>query len=342
MLRAPFHRSQGLTLIELLFTMVIVSIVLGLGVGAMTGLKAPSQQNTGLVRSVLRAAANQAVSHEASCAVSFDQAAGIMYPSELRVVGTWHFEDTNLNGAFGLNGSGQGMRIVDDGYIGKAISLQASGVEANFAVKRDPAFDLTEGFVVEIALRDPIGKGGRVLHIGHMVGIDLESGGVVRGWIAPDFESSSQGVETTESQAARATHLFVESRPGTVLPGEWLRGRLEYDRTKLVLSVDGVKVQELESDAAVRELVGDLGLSSKERTGFRGDVDKLVVSAISAMEPVLLGDDAVFTQQTPKRVVFHGGGGLDPAVHNQPVEIGIESIDGQRGTVKVGILGTVE
>ncbi|MFT4711490.1 MAG: prepilin-type N-terminal cleavage/methylation domain-containing protein, partial [Planctomycetota bacterium] len=283
--RAPFHKSQGLTLIELLFTMVILSIVLGLGVGALTGLKAPTQQNTGLVRSVLRAAANQAISHEAGCAVTFDQAAGAMYPSELRVVGTWHFEDTNLNGAFGLNGSGPGVRIVDDGYIGKAISLQASGVEANFAVKRDPAFDLTEGFVVELALRDPIGKGGRVLHIGHMVGIDLEAGGVVRGWIAPDFSGGKQQAETTESQAARATHLFVESRPGTVLPGAWIRVRLEYDRTMLTLSVDGTKVDELESDAPVRELVGDLGLSSKERDGFRGDVDKLVVSAISAMEP---------------------------------------------------------
>ncbi|MFT5830690.1 MAG: prepilin-type N-terminal cleavage/methylation domain-containing protein [Bacteroidia bacterium] len=340
--RAPFHKSQGLTLIELLFTMVILSIVLGLGVGALTGLKAPTQQNTGLVRSVLRAAANQAISHEAGCAVTFDQAAGAMYPSELRVVGTWHFEDTNLNGAFGLNGSGPGVRIVDDGYIGKAISLQASGVEANFAVKRDPAFDLTEGFVVELALRDPIGKGGRVLHIGHMVGIDLEAGGVVRGWIAPDFSGGKQQAETTESQAARATHLFVESRPGTVLPGAWIRVRLEYDRTMLTLSVDGTKVDELESDAPVRELVGDLGLSSKERDGFRGDVDKLVVSAISAMEPVMLGDDAAFTKETPKRVVFHGGGGLDPTVHDRPLEIGIEFIDGQRGTVKVGILGTVE
>jgi hypothetical protein len=118
--------------------------------------------------------------------------------------------------------------------------------------------------------------------------------------------------------------------------------RLEYDRTMLTLSVDGTKVDELESDAPVRELVGDLGLSSKERDGFRGDVDKLVVSAISAMEPVMLGDDAAFTKETPKRVVFHGGGGLDPTVHDRPLEIGIEFIDGQRGTVKVGILGTVE
>ena len=340
--RAPFHKSQGLTLIELLFTMVILSIVLGLGVGALTGLKAPSQQNTGLVRSVLRAAANQAVSHEANCAVTFDQAAGAMYPTELRVVGTWHFEDTKLNGAFGLNGSGPGVRIVDDGYIGKAISLGANGVEANFAVRRDPAFDLTEGFVVEIALRDPVGKGGRVLHIGHMVGIDLEPGGVVRGWIAPDFSTEKQVTETTEAQAARATHLFVESARGTVLPGAWLRVRLEYDRTKLTLSVDGAQVDELTSEAPVRKLVGDLGLSSKERTGFRGDVDKLVVSAISAMEPVLLADDAVFTKGTPDRVVFHGGGGLDPSVHSRPLEIGIEFIDGQRDTVQVGILGTIE
>lgn len=344
----PRTAQAGLTLIELMLTMMIISIVLGLGVGALSGLKVPGGQTSGLVRSTLRAAATQAISHESSCSVVFDRDAGVMYPAELRVVGTWHFEDSNLNGAFGLNGTGTGVRLVDDGYIGRALSLSQDGAQARFAIERDPAFDLTEGFVVELALRDPEGRGGRVLHIGHMVGIDLDASGSVRGWFAPDFSDAAlAGAQSprpaqSESDASRATHLFVETEHGAILPGEWVRVRLEYDHAKLTLSIDGEPLQVLECEAAVRELVGNLGLSTADREGFRGDVDKLVVAAVSALEPISLADGAIFQNKTPKRVVFHGGGGLDPSVHSSSIEVGIEFVDGNTDSILVGLLGAVE
>jgi|FLOH01.1.fsa_nt_gi prepilin-type N-terminal cleavage/methylation domain-containing protein len=345
--RLPRTAQAGLTLIELMLTMMILSIVLGLGVGALSGLEVPSGQTVGLVRSALRAAATQAVSHEATCSVAFHREQGIMYPAELRVVGTWHFEDSSLVGAFGLNGLGTGVRVIDEGFIGKALSFAQSGSQALFAIEQDPAFDLSEGFVVEIAVKDPEGKGGRVLHIGHMVGIDLTPEGAVRGWFAPDFSESSllgsvPSKVLTDSSANRATHLFVETESGAVFPDEWVRLRLEYDRSKLSLSIDGAPMSVLECEAPVRELVGVLGLSTTDRDGFRGEVDKLVVAAVSALEPIQLDDGAIFQSKTPKRVVFHGGGGLDPTVHSGPVEVGVEFVDGTTKTITVGILGTVE
>jgi len=342
----PAPARRGLTLIELMMVMGIMGIVFGLGLGAFSRLETPGRQTMGVVQSVLRAASNQAVAHQTTTRVGFDASdpdVARIWPAEVAVVGTWHFEEDSLRGAFGLFGDGVGHRLVDDGYIGRGLSVAQVGSEVRFRVQDDAGFDLADGFALEVAIRDNSGRGGRVLNIGRVIGIDLTAKGGVRGWFTPDHAENDRTAQAAlTSDASRATHLFTESPDGIVLPGNWSLVRLEYDRRRLLLTVDGVPVDQLESDLPVRQLVGPMTVSSTEDEGFRGEIDKLVVSAVDQGEAIKLPDLATFVAPTPPLVIFAGGGGLDPSVHDRTVEVVVRFADGREESVFVNPFGTVE
>jgi len=350
--RTTERLERGLTLLELLLVMAIMGVVFGLGLGAFASLAPPDDSSLGLVRSTLRAASNQALSRETQARVVFVREgdagggeAGSLRPSQLFAAGTWQFEDLNLTGAFGIHGDGTALRIVDDGFIGRALSLASPGAEARFDVKSDPAFDPSDGFVIELSLRPSptAALGGHVLNIGRVIGIDLLPDGSLRGWISPRFEDG----KTRDQVAAQgASFLFAESPAHSLAAGRWSRVRLEYDRRRLAIDVDGRPYERLPSTLAVRELAGPMVLSSADDKGFRGDVDKLVVSLFQIMEPLELPSGVTFTPGSPREVVFGGGGGLDHEVHRGPVEIGLRFLDDNEGShvnkVTVNLFGTVE
>lgn len=345
--------QKGLTLLELLLVMSIMGVVFGLGLGAFASLDSPDDSALGLVRSTLRTTSNQAQSRDTQARVVFEKVSnfgvGQMRASELFTAGTWNFDDGELTGAFGnsgVHGDGVNLRVADDGFIGKALSLGEKGAEARFDVRADPAFDPSEGFVVEFAMRpDPMGNGaGHVLNIGLVVGVDLMPGGGLRGWIAPNFAQQGQARKPGQNAEASSTFLFVEAPEASIAPGRWSRVRLEYDRKRLAIDVDGRPFERLPATLPVRELAGDLVLSKADRQGYRGDIDKLVISLFQLGAPIALPEGVTFTQATPKSVVFSGGG-LDPELHRRAVEIGLhfEDIDGSHErSIRVNLLGTVE
>lgn len=340
--------QRGLTLLELMLVMAVMGVVMGLGLGAFTALEAPDDYALSVVRSTLRAASNEALTRDTQARVVFvregEAEESAMVPYELFTAGTWHFEDLDLQGAFGIHGGSTNARVADDGFIGSALSLGLSGSDARFDVEVDPAFDPTEGFVIDLAVR-PITReepAGHVLNLGRVVGLDLLPSGAMRGWIAPYFP----GGAVPNADAAISSFLFVETPPGVMRPGRWSRVRLTYNRRLLSIDVDGRPYERLAADLPVRPLAGPLVLSSRERQGFRGDVDKLVTAFFRRGEPVPLPEGVSFPAKAPREIVFDGGGGLDARVHSTDVSIPVRFLDAteefHERTVIVNLQGTVE
>jgi hypothetical protein len=108
-----------------------------------------------------------------------------------------------------------------------------------------------------------------------------------------------------------------------------------------VLIVDGVTVGRSEETSAVASEPGVIVLSDQRRP-FAGSIDSLVVGAVIGGEEVLLPEGTRFSDATPVEIGFAAGGGLDRALHAEPLAIGIELEDGLVRTVAVGLYGTVE
>ncbi len=339
--RCHVAARRGMTLLELLLVMGLIGVLLGAGVGLVASVDVGHRAAKGLVQSVIRSARNSAVARGAPARVVIDREQRTIRADAFEVVGTWHFEGGTevVRGAFEIDGTNQGALIVDDGFTGRALAFQpGSRGRAEIPVHLYSAYDLTEGFRLEFALRLDGQSGGRVLRIGESVGVDVSAAGAMRVWFVPRGKDSTGG----ELKGGKAT---LEAAAGTFPPGRWRRVSAHYDRRGLALEVDGVRIEppaDTEPETApVWRIDGPLVIGDAQG-GFTGSIDALVLSAIGASESARLPDGVEFSKGTPAQIVFDGGGNLDRAVHREPVRFALEQVEGRTYPIVVGLYGTVE
>ncbi len=326
--------DSGVTLLELILVMMILGIVVGGGLGLFSALDVGRRQAVGLVKNVLRTAQNSALARTAPACVRIDPENGSLRAEALAVVGTWHFENGALEGAFGLDGGVEGAEFVRGGYLGDALSFQTGDhAVARIPIETEPSFDFHDGFRLECAVRVEGTGGGRLIDVGGSVGLLINAAGAVRG------EFLSEILKDGRLQPGGT--IAVETGPGLVPPSRWTRLALEYDRERLVLHVDGVPVVEQAEVVAVWKVEAPLTLSD-ERRPFPGSIDNLVISAMVTDESVELPDSVRFAGETIPCIRFDAGGGLDRRTHPEPVLLWLDYEDGSRESIGVGFYGTVD
>jgi prepilin-type N-terminal cleavage/methylation domain-containing protein len=327
---------RGFTLVELIVVIGIVSVMLGIGVGLVARIDTGGRAAVGIVETVLRGARNWAVSREAPARVRIDVAGGTLQAFGARVVGTWHFEDESLEGAFGHKGVALGGRIVPDGFTGAALSFlgEPARSRVEFPVHLDPAFDVSRGFGLDCALRSGREDGGDVLALGESIGLATGDDGSLRAWFAPEI----QGEDGERRRGARVT---LSTAAGLVRPGRWCEVRVQYDRARFEVHVDGSLAAYTAESAPPWTVEGPLVLSPSGAP-FPGAIDALVVSAVTGEERRELPRSASFGPTTPAEIVFAAGGGLDRTVHREPVRFVLRFEDGREDAILVNLHGTVE
>lgn len=326
--------SRGVTLVELLIVMVIVGIVMGLGLGVFASLDVEERQAVGLVKNVVRTAQNTAVSRGMPTLVRLDHKAGSVSAEALRVIGTWQFEDPDLRGAFGIGGVLRGAELIDDGYLGAALSFpeEVPGARAEFEVQKDPSFDLADGFSITLVVRREHDGAASLVDLGGACGIQFLVNGALQGWMAPTIDDG--GYER------KGPHVVCESGGPVVEVGVWVRLELVYDRRELALFVNGAPIAFVEEDARVWDVESRLMLGD-ERRRWRGALDALVVAAVDSGDAVELPVEMELTSDSPTAVRFDASGHLDRRHHQAPVRIGLTKEGAPAASVLVGLYGTV-
>jgi len=326
----------GLTLIELMIVMGLVAVILGAGLGALAGIDTGSGPAVAIVNSSLRSANNWAVARRAPARVTFDAEANTIYAEGLAVIGTWHFENNPPRGAFGLNGSYEGIDLAEDGYLGMALDLKnaENGGAYVVPVQRSPTYDLSSGFQIAFAAKPLEPGSAQVLAIGESVGVELTSQGGVKAWF--------QGERRDQNGLVRSTgKVLTETSAGLLRIGSWSRILVSYDRSMLAIFVEGVPAGRTSDDAWVIKVGGPLVIGGRRRQ-WPGMIDSVVISAVAAEDRIELPEGVSFAETAPKEVVFAAGGGLDRRVHSKPVRFSLEFEDLTTEVIEVGVYGTVQ
>jgi len=326
-----------MTLLELVLVMFVLALILGTGLGAFTGLDLGKKQAAGLVRNVLRSAQNTAIASSAPARVRIDKAKGALWAESLVTVGTYHFEGKSILG-YGPAGTAEPELFDDRGYVGAC--FRPAGrlkARAEIPIDRDPAFDFTYGFSIELALYRETEYGGRVFSLGQSetptLGLDLGKEGGLRA------RMRTRAGDATSDRPGGA--VILQSDPGLVPVGRWVKVRMRYDRARFELLLDGALLASEEEESFVWRVDSPLVLSDSS-VPFPGRIDNLVIAAMAAGEPSFLPETVHFVPDVPPVVQFAASGGLDREKHRDPPRIGIEFPDGSRETVIVGMYGTVE
>lgn len=328
--------TQGFTLIELLAVMAIIALLLGIGGALLRRVDVSDRVGKPLLESVLRSAQNWAVARGAPALVRLDKEKGTLRVEGQLVVGTWHFESLPVVGAFGLDGTQSGGKLVDDGFQGKALSFlhEPPRSSVDIAVQQDPAFDLGDGFCVRCALRVEPEASASVLSIGKSVGIDVGENGALTAWFVAERQDE-HGVAT------RGGRITLRGDARTLVTRRWEQVELRYDRNEFELLVDGVRVASVAEQARVFRLEGALSISPGE-TAFAGAIDSLVVSAVGPAQDSELPRSTRFGPDTPALILFQAGGGLDRARHPEALRIKLLREDGTESLVTIQPYGTVQ
>jgi len=314
--------------------MGLIGVLLGAGLGMLSSLNLGERAAVGLVQNVIRAAHNTAIARSAPASVRIDRAAGTITGFGTQVVGTWHFEDERLRGGRGLDGRAGEALFVEDGYIGRALSFTGAprGTTASIPVQDEAAFDPTDGFTLDCALRLEDTHSGKVLTLGNVIGLDVGGAGSVRGWVQ---------LQAAEGSATSAGKTAVDTPPGALTPGVWSRVRLAYDRRVLRLSVDRVPLAEAQLDSPIMKLAGPLTIGD-DRGSFPGSIDALVFAVVTSSEVASLPTGVSFGPDVPPLIAFTPEGHLDREVHRGPLAFHLAFDKGQSELVRVGQYGTVE
>ncbi len=340
------QHTAGFTLVELLIVVALLGTLLGMGLGLFARLDLGDRVVRTQVVGQVRAARNFAVAREASAVVVLDHDQRRVQASGLAVVGTWHFEEATLAGAFGHMPSAAEGRLIDDGFQGKALDFTGlpDGSHAAWPVHTDPAWDPRDGFSVALAVKRTgqlggTGGGGSVLRLGDSLGLEIEENGVLRMWFAPELVSEDKTVR-------KGGRVFVETEPGAVPAGRWCTLDARYDRVRMEVAVDGVVRARLAEDAAVWRAEGPLRLCGANAP-FQGAIDRLVVACAVREDGYQLPPDVRFSKETPRLLRFAAGGTLDRELHAEPVVITLLRDDGPNGpippeVITVQLSGAVE
>jgi len=343
--RSGRRGRAGFTLVELLLVMALLAVILGIGLGAFSRLDLGDRVAVALVQDALRSAENFAVGRGAPARVRIDPATGAIRSEGMQVVGTFHFEELPVRGAFEIEGANSGGRLVEDGFQGRALSFvgEPSRSKVEIPVQDDTAWILRDGFTLRVALRPHTAgsagsagsaHGGPVLALGESAGLETTESGAVRAWIAAETQDESH-------EPRRGGRIPVETLPLALQDDRWSVVEVQYDRRKLRLFVDGVLAAQVEEVAPVWKLDGPLVISPATQP-WSGAVDSLVVACVAAREEVRLPGGVAFAAGTPTEVVFAPGGGLDRSIHREPVRLALDFDDGRKASVLVNLYGTVE
>lgn len=340
------ERELGLTLMELLTVVAILTVIFGVSVavyrkvGVTYSLPASASQTS----SVVRAARNLSVSAgiPSKVFVNCQEDRHSIAAFGFKLVANWHFEDvedevedgTLLSRDRAMLGGRrdkalvQGDVYVAPGKIGRGLYFGDGGAVAADHV---PRFHSPVGVSLEAWVQfDPLDLNSDALYAvvskpgSYELGVTGDGAVYMSLWGAEEAGGNADG------------EYFAHSEPGLVPFNRWTHLRGSYDGLELTIEVDGVAVEWFPAEyelvhpdewpAPPSRIPGPdsyLSVSRADRV-FMGTIDEVKVRI--ALEPrVFELPSGVFFLGDSQTIRFDSRGSLDPLHHREPVVIRLSS-----------------
>ena len=154
----------GVTLLELIVVVTILSILFGIGLGAFRKLARPDREATAHIKQALRDGHLFARRAGTPAHIVVRPSSGEVFATGMRIVGNWHFEDEGGTG-YPVPARYAPAALVPEGIIGSGLEL--TGSDASMRIGDLPgSFSGTSGFGVDVYVAPE--PGGRPMEKGRV------------------------------------------------------------------------------------------------------------------------------------------------------------------------------
>ncbi|MBI2931456.1 MAG: prepilin-type N-terminal cleavage/methylation domain-containing protein [Planctomycetes bacterium] len=311
----------GVTLLEMIVTIVIIAMVLGLSVVVFRssnrdlGVRAAANHCVALVRSVSEHARAQRIPSW----IVLDLGEPSIHTLTEETIQAWNFEDDR--GAFGQRATTKGVRIVP-GREGLAYQFGRSSAVQGAEV---PVAAPDQGIGLEFWLYRLPGRGRQtVCTMGRQVEVVIDGTGRL---------------------TATVCGVAMDSKDAVLPMGAWVHVRAMHSGFEGRLFVNGVQVDARRGRTAWAQ--AERLIIGAEKDGFVGIVDSFRIGLIIARDKYFLPRETRFvlpsgTPQADDQFVigFTPEGRLDPARHPGPVSFTVKSPADEK-TITISPLGVV-
>lgn len=319
--RRPPH---GLTMMELLAVIMIVSMMLGFS-GTVYWRMSRSFKEQGAAAELdvaLRQVRNSAVTANAPAFVELDADNKRIVPWVYKTVGFWHFEDRSSYGETSgpyHKGIMRGANLFPDGKVGKCAHLRDG---AYIDAGSDPDFDLEDGGYLEAYIRPAT--------------LDFNSDN----YIFFKKNSYSFRVGLRGVLMGNAGNKTLKAETYRVAPGRWTKVAFAWDRQSTRILVDDGIVAV--GPGSKPPITNNPLLIGHETASLDGLVDEARVMSASSGNTVQLSQLYEITHNAApwKAIYFAADGSLDMRYHAGPIGVTLTKEKRAR-SVNISMLGQI-
>ncbi len=335
---SPSERS-GFTLLEIMVVLLIMSMLLGLGVGAFSKVGSGPSLALGRIKNVVRTARYHAIREKAPGSVRIDVDHGVIVGMGWRNVGCWHFEDVSDSASFGFPVEAVlgGATLSGMGVIGSALDLRANsaGSGSKVFVPSSPSLGSVDGVALEAYVYQEVPGPCTIISKGKAYRLDVDEEGRLRAALTLMKGGPSSG-EPGEEVSLTSDSFVMPAR-------RWVRVGLQFNGYSFYLLAHGI-VRNREQFKNRRMLYphtsAPIMIDSGE-TRMNGLMDELRISA-AALDDENPFHESIRLLGKTRTVHFDSKGMLNKDFHTKPVQIEFFHGEAVRYKVTIGLLGEVK
>lgn len=333
------NSQTGFTLLEILVVLVILSMLLGLGVGAFSKVGAGPNLAVDRIREVIRSTRAHARRESAPSAVLIDAERNRIAGMGWKQVGCWHFEDVNegrYSTGFPEDVFLGPARLDPNGVIGRCIALAvAPGQRPEVFIPSAPSLDSVDGISVELYLFLERAGAGIVLSKGTAYHLEIDEEGRLKAGLTLHRDAGGP----------KGTKTVLGSTGYSVPVGRWVKVGFQFNGYAFYLMAEGF-MQNSEIFPERRRMarhagsIVQIGIPGPIGGGLQVRIDELKMAA------AVLGEETGFHEKIDLiepsfSLHFDARGGLDNHFHTKPVSIGFTYAGSDPHTVTLDLLGEV-
>lgn len=332
---------KGFTLLEIMIVLVILSMLLGIGVGVFSKVGSGPEIALSRIREVVRDARFHAKKERAPSTVILDTENNRVRGLGWKNVGCWHFEEADTEGF--STGFPEELRIGSgvirpNGVIGSCIEFSSDllsglgGSRSDAYIPAAPSLDSIDGVSIECHVFPLVGGACRFFSKGDVFTLGVNDEGYL--------EAS---LKLGKSDNSKATTVTLDSAPYRLPVGRWTKVGLQFSGYAFYVLAGGV-VRNVEAFSQRVTMDRHIGLPlqlgppgpSGERLNAR--LDELHLSA------VVIGEEVPFHESIgllgkSRSLHFDARGFLDENFHTRPEEIEITYRNACQMKLTLGMMG---